>query len=127
MIPPKPIGLFESRSENSKLKTFNFRVNQEVNEPSMIPILKDKFFQMPDDIRPQNNIGIHTNPMMMSLGCRSVQEANGVVKMGIDSPFNGSDYNITPLSWKSPLSYVPERKGLSHNFKQQPLPINTWY
>ena len=127
MIPPQPIGLFSTRSENSKLKTFNYRVEQEVNQTTMIPVLQDKFFQMPDDIRPQNNIGINTNPMMMSLGCRSVQEINGRVKMGIDSKFNGSDYNISPQSWKSPLSYVPERQGLSHNFKQPPLSINTWY
>jgi len=127
MIPPKPIGLFESRSEKSRLNTFNYRVSQEANEPTVNPVIKDKFFQMSDDIRSQNNIGINTNPMLTSLGCRSVQEANGVVTMGTDSPFNGSNYNITPLSWKSPLSYESSRTGLSHNFKQPPLPINTWY
>ena len=127
MIPPQPIGLFESRSEKSRLNTFNYRVGQEVHEPTVNPVIKDKFFQMTDDIRSQNNIGINTNPMLTSLGCRSVQEANGVVTMGLGSSFNSSNYNITPLSWKSPLSYESSRTGLSHNFKQPALPINTWY
>ena len=84
-------------------------------------IIRDTFSQMPEDIRLQNNIRIQTNPMLMSLGCRSVQEANGVVTMGTDTPFDGSNYNITPLSWDSPLTYVAERQGFYANFKQPEL------
>ena len=125
MIPPKPIGLFESRTENERLNTFNYRVGQETFEPTVNPIIRDKFFQMPEDVRLQNNIGINTNPMLMSLGCRTVQEANGVVTMGTDTPFDGSSYNITPLSWDSPLTYVAERQGFYASFKQPELLIRS--
>ena len=125
MIPPKPIGLFEARTENERLNTFNYRVGQETYEPSVKPVIRDEFFQMPEDTRLQNNIGINTNPMLMSLGCRSVQEANGVVTMGTDKPFDGSNYSITPLTWDSPLSYVAERQGLHADFKQPELLIKS--
>ena len=59
---------------------------------------------MRTDIRSQNNIGINTNPILMSLGCRDVHQANGLVTMGTDSAFNGSNYNINPPSWKSEQS-----------------------
>ena len=45
MIPPKPIGLFESRTENERLNTFNYRVGQETYEPTVNPIIRDTFFK----------------------------------------------------------------------------------
>ena len=81
---------------------------------------------MKTDIRSQNNIGINTNPMLMSLGCRDVDESNGKVFLGNQAGFNGSTYSIVPSSWDSKRSFVPSRLGLSHNFKQPALSINTW-
>ena len=126
MRPPSAIGIFDTRSEEQKLQTFNFRVAQEHYETTVNPVIQDKFFQMPTDIRSQNNIGINTNPMLMSLGCRDIDMANGLVKMGTDSPFNGSNYNINPPSWNSKQSLTSDRFGFSHNFNQPAMTINTW-
>lgn len=126
MRPPSAIGIFDKTSEDRRMKTFNFRVAQEHYETTVNPVIGDKHFQMPTDIRSQNNIGINTNPMLMSLGCRDVHQANGLVTMGTDSAFNGSNYNINPPSWKSEQSLTSERFGFSHNFKQPAITINTW-
>ena len=126
MRPPSAIGIFDEVTENQKMKTFNFRVSQEHYETTVNPVIQDKHFQMPTDIRSQNNIGINTNPMLMSLGCRDIDMANGLVTMGTDSPFNGSNYNITPPSWNSKQSLTSDRFGFSHDFKQKTMPIKTW-
>jgi hypothetical protein len=126
MRPPSAIGIFDETSEAKRMKTFNFRVAQEHYQTTVNPILGDKHFQMPTDIRSQNNIGINTNPLLMSLGCRDVDMANNLVIMGSDTPFNGSNYNITPPSWNSEQSLTSERFGFSHNFKQPAMTINTW-
>ena len=126
MRPPAPIGIFDTSSEDQRMKTLNYRVFQDHHGTTVSPVIGDGFFQMPADIRSQNNIGINTNPMLMSLGCRSVQEANHLVKMGTSSPFNGSNYNVNPPSWKSKQSSTTERFGFSHDFKQKPIILNTW-
>ena len=126
MIPPAPIGLFDARNEESRLKVFNYRVAQERHEPTVNPVIKQKIYQMPQDIRNQNNIGIHTNPMYISLPCKTVQEANGKVVLGNSSFYDRSTYNIKPRNWDSPLTYVPERAGFSHNFTQTGLKLHTY-
>jgi hypothetical protein len=51
MRPPSAIGIFDETSEAKRMKTFNFRVAQEHYQTTVNPILGDKHFQMPTDIR----------------------------------------------------------------------------
>mgnify|MGYP006079421301 CR=1 FL=1 len=126
MRPQTEFSLFEVRSEDSKSKTFDYSVSQSYHEVETKPVIGDKFFQMPDDIRSQNNIGIFTDPMLMSLPCRSVEDANGKLNLGELSHFNSSSMNVKPFGWSDPLAFVQDRNGFSHNYKQPALTLNTW-
>lgn len=126
MRPQNSIALFEPRSQESKNKVYNYSVGQSYHEAEVRPLIKDKYFQMPNDVRSQNNIGLYTNPMLMSLPCRSVGEANGHVNLGNLDFFNVSNVNVKPVSWADKLGFVQERRGLTHDFKQRPLVINTY-
>ena len=126
MRPQFSFALFDPRSEASKSKTFNYSVAQSYHEVETNPVIGDKFFQMPYDVRNQNNIGMYTDPMLISLPCRTVEEANGNLNLGELSHFNSSSVSVKPLGWNDSLSFVQDRAGFSHNYKQPALTLNTW-
>ena len=123
MRPQSNLAIFDKRSENSKSKTFNYSVSQAYHEIDVKPMIQDKFFQMPNDVRSQNNIGMYTNPSLMSLPCRSIDEANDKRNLGNIAFLNSS---AKPVSWADKLGFVQERNGFTHDYKQKALVINTY-
>jgi len=126
MRPQANLAIFDKRSENSKSKTFNYSVSQAYHEIDVKPMIQDKFFQMPNDVRSQNNIGMYTNPSLMSLPCRSIDEANDKRNLGNLAFFNTSNMSAKPVSWADKLGFVQERNGFTHDYKQKALVINTY-
>ena len=126
MIPMHNIAALESRSVQSRETRFNFRFSDTTEGNSVNPQMSAKAYQMKDDIRHQNNIGIYTNPQMMSLPCDTVHEANGFQHLGNSQPFDKSLVTASPISWNSDLAFVPDRYGFSANFKQTPLTLHTF-
>ena len=115
MRPQNSIALFEPRSQKSKNKVYNYSVGQRYHEVGVKPLIKDKYFQMSNDVRSaarKTTFGLYTNPMLMSLPCRSVNEANGHVNLGNLDFFNVSNVNVKPVSWTDKLGFCSRDKRL---------------
>ena len=73
------------------------------------------------------SLGINVNPQLMSLPCITIAQRNGLVVMGSGVPFDRSDYNNTPISWRNKLAFTPDRFGTTADFSQKDhLAINSY-
>ena len=126
MIPRNNFSALDKRSEASREERFNFRFNDTAVGSSVNPANLHKEQKQDVYVRNQNNIGIYTNPNMISLPCRTVEEANGKVVLGNMQPFDKSLVSAIPYGWDSKMTYIPARAGFSHDFDQTPLQLHTF-
>ena len=107
------------KRKSTKFDSTQPSVNVEFN-------MDQKNFQMPHDVRSQNNIGIYTNPMMMVMPCETILERNNIVRGGKGISFDKTDYNIKPKNWNNALTFVPELFGITADFSQKASYVSSW-
>jgi len=124
----RPPTIFDYNNPNFKALTTRKSTKLSTNQPSVNVEMNmnQANFQMKHDVRPQNNIGIYTNPDLMVMPCETVNERNGLRVMGRGIGFDKTSYNTTPRNWDSVLSFVPERFGTTADFSQKPLFVSSW-
>ena len=117
MIPPAIVG---NRPQNKNADAgiypdLQIHAENEVVKPNLNKMLNEEAPIM----RQENYIGIYTNPSQLSLGCRDVRDLMNVYAGNFNSSFNSSSYACQPTNPMSVLGYTDDRKGFSHDFKQQ--------
>lgn len=124
----RPPALIDFNNPNKKTLTTRKSTSLETSQPSVnVEMnLDQKNFQMKHDVRPQNNIGIYTNPDMMVMPCDTINERNGLRNMGKGIGFDSTSYNIKPKSWFNNLTFTAERFGTTADFSQKPSFISSW-
>lgn len=126
MIPPKnPIVL----KDRNKAK-LNYRSGLTILEPKVLPVMNQKDYQMKikktpfglteNIVSPMRSVGMDTNTKLISLPCQTINERNNYRILGKPIEFDSSTINSTPRNWKSQLVFVPDRYGLTADFKQTP-------
>lgn len=87
--------------------------------PSFTPA-KESLFAVKDDIPPLSvQMGIHTNPNLMSINPLTIQQRNGVPVMGTEPSFNNSSFNLIPQDGMTTLTFVPTRLGTTFDPTQK--------
>jgi len=126
MIPPKnPIA-----TTNKNKAKLNYRTSLSIDEPKVLPVMNQKDYQMKikktpfglteNIVSPMRSVGMDTNTKLISLPCQTINQRNNYRILGKPIEFDSSTINATPRNWKSQLSFVPDRYGLSADFKQTP-------
>ena len=125
MIPPKnPIATNKNKAK------LNYRPSLSIDEPKVLPVMNQKDYQMKikktpfnlteNIVSPMRSIGMDTNTKLISLPCQTINQRNNYRILGKPIEFDSSTINATPRKWDSHLSFVPDRYGLSADFKQTP-------
>jgi hypothetical protein len=87
-------------------------------------------FEVKDDIMsPLKQIGIYTNPNMMSLSCGEVNElSNKHIDYGLGTPFDRSLVGAEPYTGMSRMGFTADRVGGISQVdpKQKPFTFNSW-
>jgi len=127
MQPPKnPIAT--TKKNKAKL---NYRTpTLSIDEPKVTPIMDQKTYQMKlkktpfnlteNIVSPMRSVGIDTNTRLIALPCQTINQRNNYRILGKPIEFDSSTINAKAQKWSSQLSFVPDRYGLSADFKQKP-------
>ena len=119
MIPPKDFGMTPTKGKESDVQirpNLNLHNESEVVKPNLEKLLGGNAPIM----RQEDFIGMYHNSSQLSLSCRDVNDLmqvhQGTSERGL---FGGSSYACQPIHSMSVLAYDDQRKGFSHDFKQQ--------
>lgn len=124
MKPPRSVPALQRRVRSQ----VTMRPEFEAFRPNVNPEMNQKMYQMKEDVPLLNyRVGINVNPLLVAIPCVTISDRNDVVVMGKGVGFDSTEYNITPISWKSKLAFVPERLGTTADFTQKDhLAINSY-
>lgn len=124
MKPPRSVPALQRRVRSQ----VTVRPEFEAFRPTVNPQMNQKMYQMADDVPLLNHrVGINVNPNLVAVPCVTIAERNNVVVMGKGVGFDSTEYNLTPINWKSKLAFVPERLGTTADFSQKDhLAINSY-